>query len=153
MSIETKRFKERLVFALSISGKGQNEIARETGASKSVASEWFSSDSDVLPGGKYLTRLPRALHVNGHWLITGEGHWFPAPASTRKDTLLAEGVEIGTRNAVAEMRNTISRIEKQLAKSASSPETAQVQAAFADAEADVGAPTVPTQRARRGGRR
>ena len=133
-----RRFKERLAFALSLSGKGQNEVAREVGASQSVASDWFDQETDTLPGGKFLVRLPGALGVNGHWLLTGEGHWHPQPASGRKDLLLIQGIEIGARSSIAEIRKAIQAIEKQTDKVVKDA-TERARDALSDADSERGA--------------
>lgn len=141
-----KRFKQRLRHALALSGKGQNEVAREVGASQSVASEWFDEAVETLPGGRFLIRLPGALRVNGHWLVTGEGQWHPEPKSGRKDVLLMEGIEIGVRSTIAEMKKTITGVEDQLDQALQSA-TARARAAFEDAAADAaGAAERPRRR-------
>ena len=146
-----RRFKERLAFALSLSGKGQNEVAREVGASQSVASDWFDQATETLPGGKFLVRLPGALGVNGHWLLTGEGHWHPAPASGRKDVLLVQGIEIGARSSIAEIRKAIQAIERQMEKLARDA-TERAKDALADADSEREAGRAPRQGRHRGQR-
>ena len=146
-----RRFKERLVFALSLSGKGQNEVAREVGASQSVASDWFDQATETLPGGKFLVRLPGALGVNGHWLLTGEGHWHPQPASGRKDLLLIQGIEIGARSSIAEIRKAIQAIEKQTDKVVREA-TERARDALSDADSERGAGRGPRRGRNHGSR-
>jgi hypothetical protein len=127
------RFKERLRFALSLSGKGQNEVAREIGASNSVASEWFDLESDTLPGGKFLGGLVKSLRVNGHWLVTGEGHWHPQASTGRRDLVLLEGIEIGARGVAAEVQKAIDRAHEDYRKLLADT-TARAKAVLEDAE-------------------
>lgn len=129
----TEEMKTRLHDSLLRSGKGQNEVAREVGASNSVASEWFSKDSDVLPGGKFLMRLPQVLGVNGHWLITGEGSRYPQPTTGRKDIVFMEGLVEGAKDAVAEFRRAAEKVEREIQATAKDT-AAKARAALDDAD-------------------
>lgn len=146
---ETQQMKERLRYALALSQKAQNQVAREVGASSSVASAWLDLDNDVLPGGKFLMRLPKALGVNGHWLITGEGSWHPLPTSGRRDVLLMEGVEIGARMVAAEVELGLQRAKDELALETGRA-ISRARAAAEDAASDEGASAVHRAPARRG---
>ena len=146
-----RKFKERLRFALSLSPKGQNEIAREVGASNSVASDWFDEGNETLPGGKFLMRLPLAMGVSGHWLLTGQGHWYPAPTSGRKDLLFMEGMEVGARGVIARQRASLAEAEAELARALEST-AARARDAFADAQASDVAARGPSSSERRGRR-
>lgn len=111
---EIRQQKERLRFALELSGLGQNEVARKVRASQSVASKWFDMDTDTLPGGRFTGRLVRVLGVNGHWFTTGEGHWHTAPTGGRRDVIHAQGVEAGARMAIARVNRALVQIESDL---------------------------------------
>ena len=129
-----KEMKDRLRFALSLSGKGQNQVAREVDASNSVASEWFDSESDTLPGGKFIGPLAISLGVNGHWLITGQGHWYPHATTGRRDLVFLEGIEVGARSVAAEVQKAIDRAHQDYRQMVQDT-SARAKDALEDAEA------------------
>jgi hypothetical protein len=133
---EVRQFKDRLRFALELSGLGQNEVARKVRASQSVASKWFDPETDTLPGGRFVGRLARILGINGHWLVTGEGHWHNAPVSGRKDVTHAQGVEVGMRTVMAHVRRALDEAEVDLDR-IKRDATQRERAAVEDAEADL----------------
>jgi hypothetical protein len=135
---EVRGFKDRLRFALELSGLGQNEAARKVKASQSVASKWFDSSTDTLPGGRFVGRLARILGINGHWLVTGEGHWHNAPVSGRKDVTHAQGVEVGMRTVMARVRHALDEAEGDLTR-IQKDATERAAAALEDAESDLAA--------------
>lgn len=49
----------------------QADLARELGVGVATVSEWFTRGR--VPSGEVILRLPDALQVNGHWLLTGRG--------------------------------------------------------------------------------
>lgn len=144
--------KDRLRYALALSGKGQNQVAREIGASSSVASAWFDGSNEILPGGKFLMRMPKVLGVNGHWLITGEGSWHPIPTSGRRDVLLMEGVEIGARMVSAEVELGLQRAKDELALETGRA-ISRARDAQEDAATDAAASAVRPARVRQGAQR
>jgi len=61
----------RIAFSMSVRQLSQSEVARRLGCTQSVVSEWVAKHR--APSGMYFCRLPEALEVDGHWLLTGEG--------------------------------------------------------------------------------
>ena len=61
----------RIALAMTIRDLSQSEVARRIGCRQSIVSDWLQKDR--APSGIYLTKLPAALDVDGHWLLTGEG--------------------------------------------------------------------------------
>jgi len=64
-------FGSRLRAAIKLSGLTQSEISLTIGTASARISEWSNGRST--PDFKYLSRLPNALNVSGHWLLTGNG--------------------------------------------------------------------------------
>jgi len=70
-AVELSAFFERLRQVLDDQGLSQADLARELGVGVATVSEWFTRGR--VPNGDVMLRLPGALRVNGHWLLTGEG--------------------------------------------------------------------------------
>ena len=70
-AVELSAFFERLRQVLDDRGMSQADLAREVGVGVATVSEWFTRGR--VPNGDVMLRLPQALSVNGHWLLTGEG--------------------------------------------------------------------------------
>jgi transcriptional regulator with XRE-family HTH domain len=70
-AVELSAFFERLRQVLDDRGLSQADLARELGVGVATVSEWFTRGR--VPNGDVMLRLPGALQVNGHWLLTGEG--------------------------------------------------------------------------------
>jgi transcriptional regulator with XRE-family HTH domain len=64
-------FVERLRQCLLERGMSQADLARGLGIGVATVSEWFTRGR--VPNGDVMLRLPAALQVSGHWLLTGEG--------------------------------------------------------------------------------
>lgn len=69
--MELSAFIERLRLCLKDREMSQADLARELGVGVATVSEWFTRGR--VPNGDVMLRLPQALQVNGHWLLTGEG--------------------------------------------------------------------------------
>ena len=76
---EIRELCRRIAFSISVRQLSQSEVARRVGCQQSVVSEWINGGR--APSGLYLLRLPEALEVNGHWLLTGEGELDDTPAN------------------------------------------------------------------------
>ena len=70
-AVELSAFFERLRQVLDDRGMSQADLARELGVGVATVSEWFTRGR--VPNGDVMLRLPLALGVNGHWLLTGDG--------------------------------------------------------------------------------
>jgi transcriptional regulator with XRE-family HTH domain len=70
-AVELSAFFERLRQVLDDRGLSQADLARELGVGVATVSEWFTRGR--VPNGDVMLRLPGALRVNGHWLLTGDG--------------------------------------------------------------------------------
>jgi HTH-type transcriptional regulator, cell division transcriptional repressor len=64
-------FVDRLRAALDDAGITQSRLAQELDVRPATVSDWLTRKS--IPGGEAMMRLPAILHVDGHWLLTGEG--------------------------------------------------------------------------------
>lgn len=147
-----RRLRDALAAWSSRTGQSQNEFARAIGVSKSNVSAWLNESEPTLPGAKFLLRVPTVLGVTIDWLLTGAGERYPMPASGRTDVLIMEGIKRGTQESLAEMKQTITKIERSLARQLGET-TAPARAAFEDGEADLGASIEPRPRSHRDGRR
>lgn len=68
---ELTAFFERLRTALEHRERTQADLARDLGVGTATVSEWFTRGR--VPSGDVMLRLPHALGISGHWLLTGEG--------------------------------------------------------------------------------
>ena len=95
---ELPAFLERLRQGLDARGMSRADLARELGVGVATVSEWFTRGR--VPHGDVMLRLPHALGVNGHWLLTGEGprelEWGEGDAYLRgvRDTLARMGASL-----------------------------------------------------------
>lgn len=109
------RFTDRLVRALQASGKTQNEVAREVGASQSTASDWFNKEAGTIPTGDFLLKLPDALGVAPLWLFYGDGSMYAPPErDTKLEQVQREGIVMGARSTMAEVRLALEKIEQEI---------------------------------------
>jgi transcriptional regulator with XRE-family HTH domain len=70
-AVELSAFFERLRLVLDDRSMSQADLARDLGVGVATVSEWFTRGR--VPNGDVMLRLPLALEVDGHWLLTGEG--------------------------------------------------------------------------------
>lgn len=70
-AVELSAFFERLRQVLDDREMSQADLARDVGVGVATVSEWFTRGR--VPNGDVMLRLPGALKVSGHWLLTGEG--------------------------------------------------------------------------------
>lgn len=89
MSEPLQEFRDRLRRALSLRGMTQSELARTIGVRQATISQWFSSESPAQPKAEQMIKLPGALGVNGHWLLTGEGTMDDRPTEAQ---MVLEGI-------------------------------------------------------------
>lgn len=62
------------------------ELARRLGTKDATISDWFKRGT--APSAELMLKLPAALDINGHWLLTGEG--VPDPMSPSDAARLLE---------------------------------------------------------------
>lgn len=72
-------FRGRLREAMELRGLNQSGLADLLGVRIATVSNWFTRDR--VPMGDVVIRMPDALGVNGHWLLTGEGPKERKPAA------------------------------------------------------------------------
>jgi len=105
MSATPEAFRRRIEEALQAAGITKAELARLLAKSPSAISEWWTKQA--MPEGETILRLPEALGVSGHWLLTGEGPMerpradgedpYRQGAEMAIDTLFQRMVEIAER--------------------------------------------------------
>jgi len=91
-------------------GITKNELARRIGAAGPTVIEWFTKGA--LPDGEKLARLPDALQVNGHWLLTGQGPLLPPGAGSNAADLAHR---FGAQEVTAKVRRFVGELESQYA--------------------------------------
>ena len=89
MSEPLQEFRDRLRRALNRRGMTQSELARKIGVRQATISQWFSNDNPAQPKAEQMIKLPAALEVNGHWLLTGEGTLDDRPTEAQ---MVLEGI-------------------------------------------------------------
>lgn len=67
-----KTLKERLTYAMEISGVKQIDLAKSAGVSRASVNDWVSGKSQNIRGDN-LMKIARLLNVNPNWLATGYG--------------------------------------------------------------------------------
>ncbi|MEZ4416215.1 MAG: helix-turn-helix transcriptional regulator [Gemmatimonadota bacterium] len=72
-------FRDRLRLAMSIRGVTQTELGKRIGVRQATVSQWLSRTNPSEPKADQLLRLPEALGINGHWLLTGRGSMDDTP--------------------------------------------------------------------------
>lgn len=73
--------RERLQQAMEARGWGPTEFARQLDVRQATVSAWFRDESPSLPSADILMKIPEALGIDGHWLLTGRGTMKPTPPS------------------------------------------------------------------------
>lgn len=104
-AVELSAFFERLRQVLDDRGMSQADLARELGVGVATVSEWFTRGR--VPNGDVMLRLPHALNVSGHWLLTGHGprEYEPAPDG---DPYLR-----GAADAIARMTRAVDEVARR----------------------------------------
>lgn len=70
---------ERVRLSVELLGVTATELAKRLGVSQGTVWPWLMGKGS--PNADALARLPKVLHVSGHWLLTGEGEIGPPEAS------------------------------------------------------------------------
>lgn len=65
----------RLIGLLDGSGLTPTQLAAKLGTRQTTTGQWYKGRT--LPSAEWLGELCQALHVNGHWLLTGQGPMAP----------------------------------------------------------------------------
>ena len=87
----------------------QAELVDATGATSPTVSDWYNKQA--VPQADKLARVARALRVNGHWLLTGEGpEHAPGQGNTRPD----RAMQMGYEEAVRRIESALVDIKKEL---------------------------------------
>jgi transcriptional regulator with XRE-family HTH domain len=104
-AVELSAFFERLRRALDDRAMSQADLARELNVGVATVSEWFTRGR--VPNGDVMLRLPGALRVNGHWLLTGEG------PSERETPRGGDPYRSGAEDAIARMARALDEVARR----------------------------------------
>jgi len=104
-----------LAMAQADNGRGitKVELAKRTQQSNQGVYDWFNKGN--MPGGDALIRLPDALGVSAHWLITGEG-----PMTPERGGGMERAFGMGGIAAIDEMQHALSKVRERWSHDASS---------------------------------
>ena len=84
---------QRLMTVVKQKGLTQADLVRASGATSPTVTDWFNRGA--VPDAERLARIAKAIRVNGHWLLTGQGpKALPGEGQTEGDKLLT----VGARN-------------------------------------------------------
>jgi transcriptional regulator with XRE-family HTH domain len=125
----------RVLALISERGETLADLARDLGVPHATVLKWSGGS---VPGGDLLAKLPKALGVSGHWLLTGEG---PADApGAREDLSRARRVAAAEERGriLSAMREAIERIEGPDGLAAVQDVTADLQKRPSRADRKVG---------------
>jgi transcriptional regulator with XRE-family HTH domain len=109
-AVELSAFFERLRQVLDDRAMSQADLARELNVGVATVSEWFTRGR--VPNGDVMLRLPAALRVNGHWLLTGEG------PRERDATPGGDPYRRGAEDALARMAKALDEVARRFGPSA-----------------------------------
>ena len=112
-------------------GITKNELARRVQAAGPTVIEWFTKGA--LPDGEKLARLPEALGVNGHWLLTGDGPVLP-PGSGVEAT--DRSFRLGAQAVTAKVRRFVETLEAHYTDVEAASQHAAKRLALAEEQAD-----------------
>lgn len=127
----------RLLEIVRSAGMSQADCVRATGLTSPAVSDWFNRGA--VPDAATLARLALHLHVNGHWLLTGQG---PRDDLLRREELYRLGAEA----AIEDVRAMVAALEARWADDAARRRGESV-AAFVRSQ-DQRAETTPGRRNR-----
>lgn len=116
---EHKAFQARLRAAMAEAGLDQQGLATRLESSQAVVSRWLSKQPSW-PAGGILARMPHALEVSGHWLLTGEG--LMRPLSGAELDLVERGRAEGRRAAFGAMARLMRLLSGPTSGAAGDPE-------------------------------
>lgn len=83
---------ERLMAVVKQKGLTQADLVRASGATSPTVTDWFNRGA--VPDAERLARIAKAIGVNGHWLLTGQGpKALPGEGRTQGDQLYTLGAQ------------------------------------------------------------
>lgn len=106
---EHAAFVERLRDAMHARGLSQAELSRRLEVTESTVSTWFRTQA--MPSGELMSKLPAALRVSGHWLLTGDGHKLGGVVEGDPGRY-ARAVRKGALMALAQWRDNLNAAER-----------------------------------------
>lgn len=83
-------------------------------------SDWFNARKDAIPDGAMMAKLPAALQVSGHWLLTGEG-----ASVAGGDGSLKTAERAGAQKVIGELARVVEQLRLVHAVDDASPRVAK----------------------------
>jgi transcriptional regulator with XRE-family HTH domain len=122
---------DRLLHAMSVRGTSQSELARRIGVKQGTIQKWTQGSE---PGAQLLSRVPGALNISGHWLLTGDGA-MEAPGERQDlEAVREEGVAYAARAIEERILAAIKAATEELQGRAPRPTEVELAAAGESAE-------------------
>lgn len=121
-----KRLMQVILHAIERDGRTRRDIEHMAEASSPTVSDWFHKGA--VPDATTIAKLARGLHVNAHWLLTGQGPKAPPGEGRDKaDELFA----LGAAAVLQEHRELLEALETRWSASLVTHEDAIQRAAEA----------------------
>lgn len=101
-----REMNKRLMSVFKAKGLTQADVVRASGATSPTVTDWFNRGA--VPDPITLGRLAKAIRVNGHWLLTGQG-----PKSLPGEGSSDELYSIGAQAVILELEKLLRALKLQ----------------------------------------
>lgn len=106
LAVERSDINKRMMAVIRERGLRQVDIVEASGATSPTVADWFNHGA--VPDADKLARIAKALKINGHWLLTGQGpRTAPGEGETQSDLAFA----LGARAVLTEVKKSLNILE------------------------------------------
>lgn len=105
---ERSEINQRLMAVVKQKRLTQADLVRASGATSPTVTDWFNRGA--VPDAERLARIAKAIRVNAHWLLTGQGpKSLPGEGQTQAD----QAYILGAQAIVIELGKVLRQFEAQ----------------------------------------